>query len=93
MKSVWMVAGLVGALAAGQPGVTFGQQKVDLGKREYDANCAVCQHGRGREGRRPVFGRGRLEAACRRPDRHSPAGTTACSRSRGSPSPSTARRW
>jgi len=44
MKRGWMVAALVGALGAGHPLLAFGQQKVDIGKREYDANCAVC-HG------------------------------------------------
>jgi mono/diheme cytochrome c family protein len=57
MKPAWMIAGLVAALGAGQPWVAFGQQKVDLGKREYDANCAVC-HGAVGKGDGPFSGMG-----------------------------------
>jgi mono/diheme cytochrome c family protein len=48
MKPAWMIAGLAAALGVGQPWVAFGQQKVDLGKREYDANCAVCHGAKGK---------------------------------------------
>ena len=59
MKPAWMITALVGAIAAGQPWVAFGQQKVDMGKREYDANCAVC-HGASGKGDGPYrAGRGR----------------------------------
>jgi mono/diheme cytochrome c family protein len=57
MKPAWMIPALVGAIAAGQPWVAFGQQKVDVGKREYDANCAVC-HGTGGKGDGPFSGLG-----------------------------------
>ena len=53
MKPVWMIAALVGAIGAGQPWLAFGQQTTDLGKREYDANCAVC-HGAGGKGDGPT---------------------------------------
>jgi mono/diheme cytochrome c family protein len=43
-----MIAALAGAVGLGQPLLAFGQQKVDLGKREYDANCAVCHGAAGR---------------------------------------------
>jgi mono/diheme cytochrome c family protein len=58
MKPAWMIAALVGAIGAGQPWVAFGQQKVDLGKREYDANCAVC-HGPTGKGDGPWAGYGK----------------------------------
>ena len=57
MKAAWMIAGLVAALGAGQPWVALGQEKVDLGKREYDANCAVC-HGAAGKGDGPFSGVG-----------------------------------
>ena len=50
-----MVAALVGAVGVGQPWLAFGQQKVDMGKREYDANCAVC-HGASGKGDGPYAG-------------------------------------
>jgi mono/diheme cytochrome c family protein len=57
MNPAWIIAGLVAALGVGQPWVAFGQEKVDLGKREYDANCAVC-HGTGGKGDGPFSGVG-----------------------------------
>jgi mono/diheme cytochrome c family protein len=57
-----MVGTLVGAIAAGQPLIAFGQQKVDLGKREYDANCAVC-HGVKGKGDGPYSGIGDMRVA------------------------------
>jgi mono/diheme cytochrome c family protein len=42
----------VATVVASFPLVTFAQQKVDLGKREYDSNCAVC-HGLGGKGDGP----------------------------------------
>jgi mono/diheme cytochrome c family protein len=57
MKPQWIVGVLVGAMAVGQPLLAFGQQKVDLGKREYDANCAVC-HGAKGKGDGPYAGMG-----------------------------------
>jgi mono/diheme cytochrome c family protein len=58
MKPVWMVAALVGAVVGGQPWAAFGQQKVDIGKREFDANCAVC-HGSKGKGDGPWAGYGK----------------------------------
>ena len=65
MKQVWMIAALVGALGAGQPWVAFGQQNVDMGKREYDANCAVCHGttGKGDGPYAPYFGMGATSIA------------------------------
>ena len=60
MRPVWVIAALVGAMGVGQPWLAFGQQKVDMGKREYDANCAVC-HGTGGKGDGPFSGFGDLK--------------------------------
>lgn len=59
MKPLWMIGALAGAMGIGQPLLAFGQQKVDLGKREYDANCAVC-HGVQGKGDGPYSGIGDL---------------------------------
>ena len=48
MKSVRLLAALAGVAAVTLPVLASGQQKTDLGKREYDANCAVCHGGSGR---------------------------------------------
>jgi mono/diheme cytochrome c family protein len=52
-----MAAALAGAIAMGRPWLVLGQEKVDLGKREYEANCAVC-HGAGGKGDGPFSGVG-----------------------------------
>lgn len=45
MKATKILAGFFGALLIGGAGAAYAQQKqLDLGKREYDANCASC-HG------------------------------------------------
>ena len=41
MKLVRLIAALAGAAAVALPLLAAGQQKSGLGKREYDANCAV----------------------------------------------------
>jgi len=56
MKTV-CIAVLVGAIGIGSPVVVLGQQKVDIGKREYDSNCAVC-HGMTGKGDGPYAGLG-----------------------------------
>jgi mono/diheme cytochrome c family protein len=44
-----MVSALAGAAVVALPMLAAGQQqKIDLGKREYDANCAVCHGVQGR---------------------------------------------
>lgn len=43
MGMVLLVAALLGI-----PGVGSGKEKVDIGKREYEANCAVCHGIKGR---------------------------------------------
>ena len=49
MRSVRMVSALAGAAVVALPMLAAGQQqKIDLGKREYDANCAVCHGVKGR---------------------------------------------
>jgi mono/diheme cytochrome c family protein len=48
MKSVRLIAALAGVSAVTLPLLASGQQKTDLGKREYDANCAVCHGASGR---------------------------------------------
>jgi mono/diheme cytochrome c family protein len=59
MKPLWMIGALAGAIGIGLPLLALGQQKVDLGKREYDANCAVC-HGVQGKGDGPYSGIGDL---------------------------------
>jgi mono/diheme cytochrome c family protein len=44
MKPIRSIAPLVGAVVVSLPLLASAQQKVDIGKREYDSNCAVC-HG------------------------------------------------
>lgn len=45
MKPVRAIAVIAGAMTVALPMLAVGQQqKLDLGKREYDANCAAC-HG------------------------------------------------
>ena len=66
MKPVRVTAVLVGlAMGGGFAGVAAAQQKVDLGKREYDASCAVChgQKGRGDGPYGPLMGKGEIGAA------------------------------
>jgi mono/diheme cytochrome c family protein len=52
MKRIRTIAALIAAAAIGLPLLACGQQQrdigkeMDVGKREYDANCAVC-HGLG----------------------------------------------
>jgi mono/diheme cytochrome c family protein len=60
-----MIAALAGAAAMTLPLLASGQQKTDLGKREYDANCAVChgQKGRGDGPYGPMMGKGEIGAA------------------------------
>jgi mono/diheme cytochrome c family protein len=58
MKRAWMIAAVAGVIGVGQPWAAFGQQKVDLGKREYDANCAIC-HGPKGKGDGPWAGYGK----------------------------------
>ena len=53
MKPTRMIAALVGAAAVALPLLASGQQKVDLGKREFDGNCAVC-HGSTGKGDGPL---------------------------------------
>lgn len=57
VKLVWMIAAFLGAMATGQSRGALGQEKVDLGKREFDASCAVC-HGVGGKGDGPFSGVG-----------------------------------
>lgn len=52
MKPGRLIAALVGAAAVTLPLLASGQQKVDLGKREYDSNCAGC-HGASGKGDGP----------------------------------------
>jgi mono/diheme cytochrome c family protein len=60
MRTVRVFAALVGAAVVGLPSYAAGQQKSDLGKREYDANCAVCHGptGKGDGPYAPYFGMG-----------------------------------
>jgi mono/diheme cytochrome c family protein len=59
------VIATVAVAAAALPLLAAAQQKVDLGKREYDANCAVChgQKGRGDGPYGPMMGKGEIGAA------------------------------
>jgi mono/diheme cytochrome c family protein len=53
MKPVRTIAALAGAMMVTLPMVATGQQqKLDLGKREFDSNCAVC-HGTNGKGNGP----------------------------------------
>jgi mono/diheme cytochrome c family protein len=65
MKPVRVIAALVGLTMGGVGCIAAAQQKVDLGKREYDANCAVChgQKGRGDGPYGPMMGKGEIGAA------------------------------
>jgi mono/diheme cytochrome c family protein len=64
MKPVRAIAVLVGLMLGGAGCFAVAQEKVDLGKREYDANCAVChgQAGRG-DGPYGIMGKGEIGAA------------------------------
>jgi mono/diheme cytochrome c family protein len=53
MKPIRLIAALTGAAAVALPLLASGQQKVDLGKREYEANCAQC-HGLKGKGDGPI---------------------------------------
>jgi len=56
MRPVRMIVALGGAAVVALPMLAAGQQpKVDLGKREYDSNCAVC-HGVKGKGDGPYAG-------------------------------------
>jgi mono/diheme cytochrome c family protein len=55
MKKDHLVAALIGIAVLGLPLVAAAQQKADFGKREYDANCAVC-HGTAGKGDGPYAG-------------------------------------
>ena len=54
MNRVRTIAALIGAAAIGLPLLASGQQQADIGKqmdvgkREYDANCAVCHGPKGK---------------------------------------------
>lgn len=55
MKPTRSLAALLCALLGAAPCSTFAQQKFDLGKREYESNCAVC-HGTAGKGDGPYAG-------------------------------------
>jgi mono/diheme cytochrome c family protein len=55
MRQIRTIAVLAGAAAVALPLLAYGQQKVDLGKREYEANCASC-HGLTGKGDGPISG-------------------------------------
>jgi mono/diheme cytochrome c family protein len=53
MRRIRMIAALMGTAAIGLPLLASGQQpdigkEMDVGKREYDANCAVCHGPKGK---------------------------------------------
>jgi mono/diheme cytochrome c family protein len=68
MKRLRAIAALVAAAAVGLPSLASGQQAADIGKemevgrREYDANCAVC-HGPKGKGDGPDARKGAVPAA------------------------------
>ena len=68
MKRIRTIAALIGAAAIGLPLLASGEQQpgigkeMDVGKREYDANCAVC-HGPKGKGDGPNAGAGVLRPA------------------------------
>lgn len=68
MKRIRMIGVLIGAAAIGLPLLASGQQQpdigkeMDVGKREYDANCAVC-HGPKGKGDGPKAGMGGVRPA------------------------------
>ena len=55
MRPINAVATLVGAAVIAMAGIGYADDKTDIGKREYDSNCAVC-HGRGGKGDGPYTG-------------------------------------
>lgn len=55
MKLTKIPVVIVGAAAIGMSGMSLAVEKVDLGKREYDSNCAVC-HGKLGKGDGPYAG-------------------------------------
>jgi mono/diheme cytochrome c family protein len=55
MKPVKIMAALLGTVLIAGAGNGYAVEKVDLGKREYDANCAVC-HGPKGKGDGPYAG-------------------------------------
>lgn len=57
MKSVRVVAALLGVAVFGISGIGCAAEKFDFGKREYDNNCAVC-HGKQGKGDGPYAGLG-----------------------------------
>jgi mono/diheme cytochrome c family protein len=65
MKPLFLIGAVAGLAAAALPLLAAAQQKVDLGKREYDSNCAVChgQKGRGDGPYGPMMGKGEIGAA------------------------------
>jgi mono/diheme cytochrome c family protein len=68
MKRILTIAALIGVAAVGLPLIASGQQQadvgkqMDVGKREYDANCAVC-HGAKGKGDGPYPGTGEIRPA------------------------------
>ena len=68
MKRIRTIAALIGAAAIGLPLLASGQQQpdigkeMDVGKREYDANCALC-HGPKGKGDGPNAGAGERRPA------------------------------
>jgi len=55
MRPTNAVATLAGAAVIAVSGIGYAEDKTDLGKREYDSNCAVC-HGKGGKGDGPYTG-------------------------------------
>lgn len=52
MKRTTNLTGLIGAAAIGVSGLAIAADEMDIGKQEYDANCAVC-HGSAGKGDGP----------------------------------------